>query len=92
MRNRTKFWLVVAGILILVGGILFTIALQKCGWDFTNLSTTQLESNTYEITESFSNISIHTVTADLVFIPSDDDMCKVECYEKTTDKHTVEAR
>lgn len=92
MRNHTKVWLIVAGALILAGGLLFTFALSRCNWDFSNLSSIQLESTTHEITGSFRNIVIDTDRADILFIPSTDDICRVSCLEKETAKHTVEIR
>ncbi len=89
MRNHTKTWLIAAIVLILAGGLLFTFALGSCGWDLTKLSTTEFETNAYDITEPFSHISINTTTADILFVPSDDELCKVVCFEETSVKHTV---
>ena len=90
MKTGTKAWLIAACILILAGGLLFTFALHACHWDFANLSTTEFTSHTYEITESFRNIAINSTTADIVLVPSDTNMCTIECYEKTTAEHTVD--
>ncbi len=92
MSNHTKVWLIVAGALILAGGLLFTFALSRCNWDFSKLSTTQLVSTTHEISGSFRNIIIDTDRADILFMPSTDDTCRVECFEEETARHTVEIR
>jgi len=92
MKKSTKAWLIAACILILAGGLLFTFALHSCQWDFTKLSTTEFTSRTYEITESFRNIVVNSTTADIVLIPSDANICTIECYEKTTAEHTVGVR
>lgn len=48
------------------------------------------QTNTYEVNEEFSNISIKINTADVAFVPSDDEICKVTLYEKKNQKHTIE--
>lgn len=48
-----------------------------------------LETNTYEVTDSFADINIQTDTADVVFVPTDEDF-RVVCYDKKNVKHTVE--
>lgn len=89
MRKATKVWLIVAGSLVLVGCIIFAVVMSTLGWDFTKLSTVKYETNTYEIGEAFSDISISTDTADIIFALSDDEKCRVECYEEETAKHSV---
>ena len=36
-------------------------------WDFKKLSTVKYETNTYDIDNSFNNISIKTDTSDIIF-------------------------
>ena len=62
---------------------------QKYKWDFSKLSTGKYETNTYEISEEFSNLSMNTDTADIIFALSDDGKCRVECYEEEKAKHSV---
>ena len=89
MKRRTKIWLMIAGFLVLTGGILFAGAMSVLGWDFTRLSTIKYETNTYEISDAFRDLSLTTDTADIVFALSDDGTCKVECYEEENAKHSV---
>lgn len=84
-----KILFIVAGILIILGIVLFVGALAGNGWDMTQLGTAKLQSNTYSIREDFQSISVRTDTADVVLIPSDDEMCKVECYERENIAHLV---
>lgn len=77
MRETTKVWLMIAASLMLVGCIL------------AKLSTVKYETNTYEIGKAFSDISMTTDTADIIFALSDDGKCKVECYEEENAKHSV---
>lgn len=89
MRKITKVWLITAGSLVLIGLILFAVAMSALKWDFTKLSASEYETNITEINETFNNISVLTETADVVFALSDDEICKVECYEDEKSKHTV---
>lgn len=89
MRTSTKIWLILAALLVAAGLILFGAAMTVHGWDFHQLSTVTYETNTYEIREDFTNISIVTDTAGIVFLPSPDGQCRVECYEQEKKNHTV---
>ena len=58
----------------------------------TACSAADYETNVYEINESFYDIAIKTDTADIAFLPSDDGMCRVVCYEKSKVSHSVEVQ
>ena len=91
--NRTiKNWLIVAASLILSGGIVFVITMMNLHWDFTKLSTVKYETNTHELREDFSDISIRTSTADIQFLPSEDGACEVICYEAEKRIHSVSVK
>lgn len=89
MSGKTKIWLVIAVVLVLVGGILFGGALLTLGWNITNFSTENYETNEYEIQEEYKDISITTDTADIVFAPSEDEKTVVVCCEQENIEHTV---
>ena len=89
MRTRTKVWLIIAATLVLIGCIAFGSAMSMLNWDFTKLSTTKYESNSYEISDNYKNILIITDTSDVVFIPSKSLTTSVDCYEQENTKHTV---
>lgn len=89
MRKTTKAWLITAASLVLTGCILFAVVMSTLGWDFLKLSTVKYEINTYELAEAFSDISVTTDTADIVFALSDDGKCRVECLEEENAKHSV---
>ena len=89
MRIKTKVWLVIATVLLVVGGILFVVVMKNLNWDFNKLSTIKYETNVYEISESFDGISINTDTADVEFMVSSSEKCKVECYEEEKLNHLV---
>lgn len=58
-------------------------------WDFKSLSTSKYVTNNYQISEDFTSIAMNTDTADIVFVPSKDGTCSVECVEEEKIKHTV---
>lgn len=90
MNKKTKISIVVATSFVLAGMILFASAMTILGWDFKKLETADFETNTYEISEKFDSISIDSDTTDIVFIPSEDQDCKVVCYTEKNIEHTVE--
>lgn len=89
MSRSTKICLIVATSLVVAGIIMFGLVMTMLKWDFLKLSTAEYESNSYEIDDSFHNISIDTDTADITFLPSEDGKCKVVCHESEKEKHEV---
>lgn len=89
MSETMKAWLIAAILLVVIGLIAFAVIMTIKGWDLTKLGTGKYETNTYELNEEFSNISIKSNTADIVFVPSDDEKCRVVCYEEEKAKHSV---
>lgn len=87
--SKLKKWLITVALLILIGSIVFGGMMTLLKWDFTKLGTGKYETNTYDINDNFSNISISTDTADILFSPSDNRNFKVVCYEKASIKHSV---
>ncbi len=90
MSKGTKVWLVIAALLVAVGLVLFAVVLTQYGWDFSRLNTKRFQTNTYAITETFTDISINTDTADILFATAPDGVCKVVCHEQTDMPHKVE--
>ncbi len=89
MKTTTKKWLITAALLILIGCIIFGGVMAMFGFDFKKLSTCEFETNKYEITDNFSDISVDTNTAEVEFLVSDDEKIKVECHEEKSNKHSV---
>lgn len=84
-----KKWLFTATFLVIVGLMIFAVVMSEYNWNFNRLSTTKYESNIYETSQEFSNISINTDASDITFVLSDDGKCKIECYEDEKEKHSV---
>ena len=89
MKKSVKIWLWVATSLMLVGCVVFGGVMTFLGWNFTQLSTSKYETNNYEINESFTGISISTDVAEITFLTSEDQKCRIECYEQSRSKHSV---
>lgn len=78
-----------AGVLILLGAVIFIIALSCHGWDFKMLDTSKYESHTYEINDTFDVINVYSNTADFKILPSEDGVSKVICFEPNYANSTV---
>ena len=89
MKTTTKSWLIAAVLLIIIGAVIFTVSLIAYNGDLSSFSTVKYQTNEHEISEEFTDISINTTTANIVFYPSDDSSCKVTCYERENEIHTV---
>lgn len=92
MNKIMNVRLIIASALIALGVVLFIVVMALNGWDFRKLGTVKYETNTHEITEDFSDISVKTDTADILFLPADDGKCKVICHEAEHEKHAVEVK
>lgn len=89
MSKSKAAWLIIATSLIIVGLTMFIVVMSINGWDFKKLSTIDFETNTHNVNEEFSNISLKTSTADVNFAVSEDGKCKVVCYEQEKVYHFV---
>ncbi|MBE6664590.1 MAG: DUF4097 domain-containing protein [Ruminococcaceae bacterium] len=89
MKKQTKLWLIAGAILIALGFILFIAAMTATRGDFSKISTANYQTNTHTIHETFRNIEIKTDTADIFFVPSEDGICKIICYEEENAAHSV---
>lgn len=89
MSRKTKIWLVIAALFVLIGGLIFAGVMNMLKWDFTKLSTSKYETNSYEIGENYKDISILTETADIEFLLSENEKTSVVCREEASAKHAV---
>lgn len=84
-----KFWFLTATSLIILGVMLFCFSACSTDWNFRKLFRQEYDTKTHEITQEFNSFSIDTDTADIFFALSDDEKCKVECFEKKKVTHSV---
>lgn len=89
MGGFTKIMLMIAAICIGLGAVFFVLLMSVNGWDFSKLGG-KYQEKTYEITQDFHSISIDTKTADIHFVLSENEQCKVVCFEKEKTLHNVE--
>ncbi len=89
MNKKSTAWIIVAAVFIVAGIALFTVVMATNKWEFDKMSTSEFKTNTYDITEDFSDISADLITSDIVLKASEDGTCKVVCYEDEKVKHTV---
>ena len=92
MSKSAKKWLIAAASLVTIGVIMFAVVMTAYHWDFSRLSTDQYETNTYKISEEFSDIKLNTEVADILFAVSDDGTCRIVCYEEENMNHSVSVR
>ena len=89
MSRQTRTWLILAASFLLIGCMIFGGAMAMLNWDFTKLSTSKFETNEHIMQTAFHNILINTNTADIVFVPSENEACSVVCFEQENLKHTA---
>ena len=87
-----KTWLILATVLVIVGGLLFGGVMMAQNWNFLSLHTEKIQTNRYEIQDDYTNISINTDMANLVILPTEADTTTVECFEREKIKHTVQVK
>lgn len=84
-----KIWLIVGAALVVLGLIVFTVVMTVNHWDFNKLSTVKYITSRYTVSENFTDISIQIDTANVLFVPSEGDVCEVLCHEPENVRHSV---
>ena len=87
MSKSTKILLIVAAALVLIGGIVCSCAMMLYFEDSYKLD--KYDTITYDITDEFRDIIVKSSTEDINFRISENDECKVVCYESKKTKHSV---
>lgn len=88
MSRKVKIWLIIA-VCFVVSGMIFAGVMSMLEWDFAKLLISNYETNTCEITKSYTDISISTSTAHIEFLPSEDEKTRVICKEYKNEKHII---
>lgn len=89
MNNTKKRWMTAASSLVIIGLILCAVALFACGFDLSKLGAVPFESNTYEVSGEFFDISLRGDTENIRFVPSETGKCSVTCTTFKGIKHDV---
>lgn len=80
----------IAASLMVLGAVLFTVAMFMIDFDFSKLNSSKYTTKTYEFpNETFEHIDINSITSDIEFRKSDDGHCRVVCYEREKISHEV---
>ncbi len=69
---------------------MFAGALAVVNFGFKKRSTQRFQTNICDFSEDFKNIVVNAETASIVFVPSEDGICKVVCVETEKQKHSVQ--
>ena len=81
--------LIIAIVLLIIGGAIFLSAYFATGRDLSKLSIEKCVTNEYTLAEEFQNIELSTKESDVAFFPSTDGTTRVVCKEKEHVKHSV---
>ena len=84
MRKTVKLAIAIAWICILLGIVCVGAATVAVGFDFEKLNTTEMIQGEFTIAGDFSEIDIHSLSADVRLMLAEDDICRVE-YETRSD-------
>ena len=87
--SKQKTTLLIGGIILAVGLVIGLIGLALSHFSFKGLSSDQSVTNTYDVSESFDQISIDVDTDDIEFLPAADGKCRVVCQESEKIYHKV---
>ncbi len=87
-----KPWVIVAIVLTVLGAALFLVGLYAEDFNFARLSTANITTNSYNITDEFQSISIDTDVSNISFSLSNDGSCEVFCQETDKNPHTVKVK
>lgn len=75
--------------MLLAGLLLFGGVIMALDFDFTKLSTTEYRTVTHTVRDAYSSIRIEADTADILFLPAEDGVARVVCYEEANATHSV---
>lgn len=89
MKKSTKIAMVIALSCIALGAVISLGTLAAIHFDFERLNTMKFETNTYDVSESFSNIHVEGAECTVRLVPSQTDACRVVCTEGDRISHTV---
>ena len=90
MKKSTRIWLIVAVCLIIAGVAIMAGGLSFGGFDLEKMTTQEIETVTYESDETVTDILVNTITADVAFVPSEDENVIVVYQNEEKLKHSVQ--
>ena len=87
--GKSGKWIITAIVLLVTGIVICGVSFGVLGFDLGKLSTVTYVTNTYDVSEKFQNISIDGDTENIKFVFSEEEKCRVVCFEEEYDLHTV---
>ena len=90
--RKTSIFILVAVLCIVAGLVIMVVGLAGCGFQLSDLSNLQAETNEHVVADPFSTLDLHTVEADLTILPAEGGVCRVVCEETDKIAHTVAVR
>ena len=90
MRKFTNFIILGSIFLIFVGMLIFVITLSINKWDFNVFSSSNVITNTYELTDEFYNIEIEESTCDVNITYINEGVSKIIAKEYTNRVQVIE--
>ena len=84
--------MIIAAVLVVVGLVICFAAAAAGHFDPEVLSNKKYETKTYEVNETFIDITVEGVAEKISFKPSDDGKCRVVCLEEEKMKHDVSVK
>ncbi|MBQ8961547.1 MAG: DUF4097 family beta strand repeat protein [Ruminococcus sp.] len=85
----TKKWIITGAALLAAGAVICGASFAALGFDWKELNTAEQDTNTYQVSDEFTGISIDTDIDDITFLPSKDGRCSVVCVEEKNRPHSV---
>ena len=81
--GKSGKWIITAIVLLVTGIVICGVSFGVLGFDLGKLSTVTYVTNTYDVSEKFQNISIDGDTENIKFVFSEEEKCRVVCFEET---------
>ena len=81
MKKSTIIWICIAAGLCIAGLIVALVGLFMMSFDFKDADFPKYDEKSYQVSGDFNKISIDTETSDVIFVRSQDGVCRVDCSE-----------
>lgn len=97
MKKSTAIAIITAVVLIAAGVTVGSVGLGISNCEMPDFGgeafgAQNCVTTTFDITESFSNISVDTSAAEIILAPSQDGQCRVVCYDSERVEYTAEVK
>lgn len=97
MKNNKKYALIAAAAAVIVGlgvsagelGAIHRGSDSGMRFDISALDTNELEARTYKVDKKFSDININDSSNTVRVLPTNEKICRVECYESKDTRYDV---